>query len=38
MTARDAYSVANAYSARAQLQAVTLHRSEGEVQRVKVNA
>lgn len=38
MTARDAYSVANAYSARAQLQAVTLHRTEGEVQRVKVNA
>jgi len=38
LTARDAYSVANAYSARAQLQAVTLHRTEGEVQRVKVNA
>lgn len=38
LTARDAYSVANAYSARAQLQAVTLHRSEGEVQRVKINA
>jgi hypothetical protein len=37
MTARDAYSIANAYTARAQLQAITLHRTGGEVQRVKVN-
>jgi hypothetical protein len=38
MTARDAYAVAHSYSARAQLQAITLHRSGGEIQRVKVNA
>jgi hypothetical protein len=37
MTARDAHAVANAYTARAQLQAITLHRTGGEVQRVKVN-
>lgn len=38
VTARDAYAVGNAYSARAQLQAITLHRSKGEVQRSKVAA
>lgn len=38
VTARDAYAVGNAYSARAQLQAITLHRSKGEVQRAKVAA
>lgn len=38
VTARDAYAVANAYTARAQLQAITLHKTKGEVMRVKVNA
>lgn len=38
MTNRDAYAVGKAYSARAQLQAITLHATDGEVQRVKVNA
>lgn len=38
VTARDAYSVGNAYTARAQLQAITLHRQRGEVQRAKVAA
>jgi hypothetical protein len=38
MTARDSYAVSHAYSARAQLQAITLHRTAGEIQRVKVNA
>lgn len=37
LTAKDAYAVANAYSARAQLQAITLHKERGEVMRVKVN-
>ena len=36
LTARDAYASSHAYSARAQLQAVTYHRDMGEVQRVKV--
>lgn len=36
VTARDAYAVGNAYTARAQLQAITLHRTKGEIQRVKV--
>lgn len=36
MTARDAYSVAHSYSARAQLQAITYDRDAGEIQRVKV--
>lgn len=36
LTSRDAYAVAHAYTARAQLQAVTYHRDRGEVQRVKV--
>lgn len=36
LTARDAYAVSHAYSARAQLQAITLHKDRGEVQRVKV--
>lgn len=38
LTARDAYAVSNAYVARSQLQAVTLHREFGEVQRVKVSS
>lgn len=36
VTARDAYAISQAYSARAQLQGITLHRDRGEVQRVKV--
>lgn len=36
VAARDAYSVSHAYSARAQMQAVTYHREKGEVQRFKV--
>jgi len=38
MTARDAYAYSSAYSARAQLQAITYHKDDGEVQRVKVAA
>lgn len=38
VTARDAYAVGHAYSARAQLQGITYHREGGEVMRVKVNA
>jgi hypothetical protein len=38
VTERDAYAVSHAYSARAQLQAITYHRTRGEVQRVSVNA
>jgi hypothetical protein len=38
MTARDAYAVSHAYTARAQLQAITLHKTGGEIQRVKINA
>lgn len=38
VTARDAYAVSHAYSARAQLQAITLHKTRGEIQRVKVGA
>jgi len=37
LTARDAYAVSHAYTARAQLQAVTYHREKGEVGRVKVS-
>jgi hypothetical protein len=36
LTARDAYAFSSAYTARAQLQAVTYHRTKGEVSRVKV--
>lgn len=36
VTARDAYAVSHAYSARSQLQGITYHRERGEVQRVKV--
>jgi hypothetical protein len=36
VTERDAYAVSNAYTSRAQLQAITYHRTRGEVQRVKV--
>lgn len=36
VTARDAYATSHAYVARAQLQAITLHRTRGEIQRVKV--
>jgi hypothetical protein len=36
MTAKDAYAVANAYSARAQLQAITFHRTLGEIERAKI--
>lgn len=38
VTERDAYAVSHAYSARAQLQAITFDRSRGEVQRVKVGS
>lgn len=38
MTARDAYAYTHAYSARAQLQAITLHRTAGEVQRQAVSS
>lgn len=38
VTARDAYAISNAYSARAQLQAITLHKDRGEILRVKVAA
>jgi hypothetical protein len=37
LTSRDAYAVAHAYTARAQLQAVTYHREKGEISRVSVN-
>ena len=37
VTPRDAYAVANGYSARAQLQAITFDRNRGEISRVKVN-
>jgi hypothetical protein len=38
MTARDAYAYTHAYSGRAQLQAITLHRRAGEIQRQAVSA
>lgn len=38
VTERDAYAVSHAYSARAQLQAITYDRHRGEIQRVVVNA
>ena len=38
LTARDAYAQSHAYCARAQLQAVTYHKTKGEVGRVKVSA
>lgn len=38
MTEKDAYARSHAYSARAQLQGITIHRERGEVSRVKVSA
>lgn len=38
MTAKDAYAASHAYSARAEMQAITYHRDCGEVSRVKVAA
>jgi len=38
VTPRDAYAVSHAYTARAQLQAITFDRNRGEISRVKVNA
>lgn len=38
VSARDAFAISHAYTARAQLQAITYHRDKGEVSRVKVNA
>lgn len=38
VTSKDAYAVSHAYSARAQLQAITFHRERGEVSRVKVSS
>ena len=37
VTPRDTYAVANSYTARAQLQAITFDRNRGEISRVKVN-
>lgn len=37
VTERDAFSVSHAYTARAQLSAITYHRDRGEIQRVSVN-
>lgn len=37
VTARDAYAYTHAYAARSQLQAITLHRTAGEVQRQSVS-
>lgn len=37
VTARDAYAYSHAYTARAQLQAITYHREHGEVSRIKVS-
>jgi len=37
MTSRDAYAYTHAYSARSPIQAITLHRSAGEVQRQMVS-
>lgn len=37
MTSRDAYAFTHAYSARSQLQAITLHRTAGEIQRQAVS-
>lgn len=36
VTARDAYASSHAYTARAQLQAITYHKTLGEIQRVKI--
>lgn len=36
VTARDAYAASHSYTARAQLQAITYHKTLGEVQRVKI--
>lgn len=36
ITAKDAYATAHAYSARAEMQAITFHRDRGEISRVKV--
>jgi len=36
ITAKDAYATAHAYSARAEMQAITYHRDRGEISRVKV--
>jgi hypothetical protein len=38
VTARDAYAMSHAYTARAQLQGITYHRQTGEVSRVKISA
>lgn len=38
MTARDAYAYTNAYTARSQLRATTLHRTGGEVERQSVGS
>lgn len=38
VTARDAYAVAHGYTARAQMQGITMHKESGEVSRVKVTA
>jgi hypothetical protein len=38
VTAKDSYAASHAYSARAELQAITYHRERGEISRVKVTA
>ena len=38
VAAKDAYAAAHAFTARAQLQGITFHKDQGEVQRVKVTA
>lgn len=38
VTARDAYAFSHAYAARSQLQAITFHRVDGEVERAKIGA
>lgn len=38
LTEKDAYARSHAYSARAQLQGITIHKDRGEVSRVKVTA
>lgn len=37
VTAKDAYATAHAYSARAEMQAITYHKDRGEVSRVRVS-
>jgi len=38
VTVKDAYAASHSYSARSQLQAITFHKDNGEISRVKVSA